>query len=48
MHNFFEERTSKSGKTYYLNTLTGETRWGLSTYKNEKTLLPVGWKAILA
>jgi serine/threonine protein kinase len=48
MHNFFEERNSKSGKTYYLNTLTGESRWGLPTYKNGKTLLPVGWERVMS
>jgi tRNA A-37 threonylcarbamoyl transferase component Bud32 len=48
MHNFFEERTSKSGKTYYLNTLSRETRWGLPTYKNGKTLLPVGWERVMS
>jgi len=49
MSDLFKEIISmKNGKKYYLNSLTGETRWGLPTYKNRKTLLPIGYERVMS
>jgi len=49
MSDLFKEIISmKNGKKYYLNSLTGETRWGLPTYKNGKTLLPIGYERVMS
>jgi len=41
-----EFKSTKNHKIYYLNTLTNKTSWGLPTYEDEETLLPIGWERI--
>ena len=41
-----EFKSKKHNKIYYLNTVTNKTSWGLPTYEDGKTLLPIGWERV--
>jgi len=44
----FEERISSSDKSYYINTITGETQWGSKNFFNKNIPLPKGYICLIS
>ena len=44
----FEEIISSSGKSYYINIITGETQWGSNNFFNTKIPLPKGYICLIS
>ena len=44
----FEERISSSGKSYYINTITGKTQWGSKNFFNTDIPLPKGYICLIS
>jgi hypothetical protein len=44
----FEERISSSNKSYYINTITGETQWGSKKFFNTNIQLPKGYICLIS
>ena len=43
----FEEQISSSGKSYYMDTITGKTQWGSKNFFNTKVPLPKGYICLI-